>query len=108
MLYHGFSPELRNFAVEPVADVKIKKVCDIDNNLVITRRRTGKHLQCITIFDYGFGKEKSVLPVWDDIGEKTIKIEIKSARNVKCLHDSIKKIKRYIHCFIQRCCNVAG
>ncbi len=93
LLYHSFSPELRNFSVEPAKIVKINKVCNINDNLVVARKRTGKNIECIAIFDYGFGTDKPVQPVWDEIGNKTVKIEIRDAKNIKCLRGSLKKEK---------------
>ena len=93
LLYHSFSPEMRIFTTEPAGICKIKKVCDIDKNLVVARKRTGKNRQCIAIFDYGFGSDKPVMPVWETIGETTVKLEIKQAKNVKCLNGEIHKDK---------------
>jgi len=91
LLYHGFSPELRKFTVEPAKISGIKNVCDIDKEMVVARKRTGKHMDCIALFDYGFGTEKPIMPVWDEIKETTVKLEIKSANNIKCLGGKIKK-----------------
>ncbi len=93
LLYHGFSQELRNFVVAPAKDCRINRVCNIDQNLIIARKRTGKKYSCIAIFDYGFGKEKPVMPVWDDIGETTVKFETGPAKNIKCLHGKLLKDK---------------
>ncbi|HPO51779.1 MAG TPA: beta-galactosidase trimerization domain-containing protein [bacterium] len=93
LLYHSFSPEIRKFVLDPVYQSNIQKVCNIDKDLIIARKRTGKNHQCIAIFDYGFGSKKPVMPVWSEIGQTTIDIEIKDAKNIKCLNGNIKKGK---------------
>ncbi|MCX7704995.1 MAG: hypothetical protein N2115_01890 [bacterium] len=93
LLYHGFSREIRDFVTQPATFCKIKKVCNIDRNLIVARKRTGKTKQCIAIFDYGFGKEKPVIPVWDEIGETTIELEIGKVKNVKCLNGKLVQDK---------------
>lgn len=94
LLYHGFSPELRNFVVEPARISSIKKVCNIDKNLIVARKRNGEKLQCIALFDYGFGKDKPVMPVWSEIGETTVEIELGFVKKVRCLNGSIKEVKK--------------
>ncbi|HOK80134.1 MAG TPA: beta-galactosidase trimerization domain-containing protein [bacterium] len=93
LLYHSFSPDIRKFVLDPVSQSNIQKVCNIDQDLIIARKRTGKTQQCIAIFDYGFGSKKPVMPVWSEIGQTTIDIEIKDAKNIKCLNGNIKKGK---------------
>ncbi|MCM8817788.1 MAG: hypothetical protein NC913_09850 [Candidatus Omnitrophica bacterium] len=95
LLCHGFSQEMRNFTTQPAAVCKIQKVCDIDRNLVVARKRTGKNHQCIAIFDYGFGSDKPVMPVWDEIGQTTVKLEIGKAKKVKCLNGKLIKEKNF-------------
>ncbi len=93
LLYHSFSTELRRFIVEPASICKINKVCNIDRNLIIARKRTGKNYQCIAIFDYSFGRDKPVMPLWEEIGQTTVKFEIEKAKKVKCLNGNLTREK---------------
>lgn len=93
LLYHSFSQEMRNFVSEPAVICKVKKVCNIQKNLVVARKRTGNNHQCIAIFDYGFGSDRPVMPVWDEIGETTVQLDIEKVKNIKCLHGKLTKGK---------------
>jgi len=90
--WHDFSVALRAIVTAPVREAGIDPVCGIRDDLVVARRRVGKGgKQCIVLFDYHFGNkpETPVFPEWENIGPRTVEVEIGRADTVKSVRGEI-------------------
>ncbi|HOK80625.1 MAG TPA: hypothetical protein PK303_01290 [bacterium] len=96
---HNFSPFLRNFVTKFIKDANIKKVCNIEQDLIVARKRIKGQKQIITVFDYHFGKpvNELVFPEWPYIGETIVKVDIGNAKSAKSVRGSlIKRDGKYV------------
>jgi hypothetical protein len=90
---HNFSAALRNFTTSFIRQAGISRVCNIEDDMAVARRRIGERKECIVLFDYHFGNkpEQPVFPEWENIGERTVKVEIGQAKAVRSVRGSIVK-----------------
>ncbi|MCM8817686.1 MAG: hypothetical protein NC913_09310 [Candidatus Omnitrophica bacterium] len=90
---HNFSSVLRDFATKFVNESGIKRVCGIEKDMVVARKRIKGSKQIIAVFDYHFGKsqEELVYPEWEHIGETVVKIDVGKARSVRSVRGNVIK-----------------
>ncbi|MCX7705268.1 MAG: hypothetical protein N2115_03280 [bacterium] len=90
---HNFSTAIREFATKFVREAGIKRVCNIEKDMVVARKRFKGNKQVITVFDYHFGKrpEELVFPEWENIGETLVWIDIGKTKTVRSVRGDVVK-----------------